>query len=253
MIKLLEKPALKPEVLFTSDVWQKIKAMVSYTSTECALSGFVATEGNRMLVHEVSVYPQDVLAVHVDTNDEHYIKWLLEIPDKKIRTMRFQMHSHVNMGVTPSAEDVATWAKVSGTVTDYHLFMIMNKKYEYSLFLYDVVNNLIYDKEDLDIDILLDFSETTKTWYTNEVSPKLHTPVKTLYKTKSEDSKGAGSEEGIKADEKYETPEYLAEMQKRNEQMELYEMTTYLGHTAKTLKSKKKQKGTGAKNGNNKP
>ena len=108
MIQLLENID-QPKIFFTPEAWLKMTAMVDTTeSQECALEGTVYKDDNCYTVLDVFAYPQIIASTTVTTDDDAYNKWLSELPDEVINTKRFQMHSHVNMSVSPSGVDLGT-------------------------------------------------------------------------------------------------------------------------------------------------
>lgn len=177
MIQLLEQQP-NPRVFFRPIAWQKMKAMVDYTSTECALEGTVyINEDGEYIIEDVFAYPQTVTSTTVEMDVDRYVDWLNTLNDEAINHKRFQMHSHVNMGVTPSSTDTEHYSKYLENVTDFMIFMIMNKKGEYNIWLYDVASGLMYDKDSLDVGILFDNETSDYDWYCEDVVKQIHKPT----------------------------------------------------------------------------
>ena len=71
------------------------------------------------------------------------------------------MHSHVNMGVSPSGTDMGHREKIVSQLMDedYYIFMIWNKSLKWSAAIYDMPSNALYDTED--IDVMVRFADGT--------------------------------------------------------------------------------------------
>jgi len=85
----------------------------------------------------------------VNTDDDKYPEWTWGLTDDEINNLRFHGHSHVNMSVTPSSTDTGYQDDMLQNVNDYYIFAIHNKNGSYWLALYDVENNMCYEKEDI--------------------------------------------------------------------------------------------------------
>jgi hypothetical protein len=143
----------KAKVWFTFEAWTKMRALVNTTDTEIAWHGYVEKlqTPNEYLITDVFMYPQYVAGSTVQTEDESYIPWLNTIPDDKISQLRFQGHSHVNMGTTPSGVDSNFYESLLCNLKqdDYYIFAIMNKRNELNVWVYDYAQNVIFEKEDI--------------------------------------------------------------------------------------------------------
>ena len=220
MSKLFKKDANAPRIYFNAVAWAKTFALArGADTTECAINGFVFRSGNDFLIEEVSVYPQVVQPAFVTDDDARYVEWLLEIPEEKANRIRFQAHSHVNMGVTPSKTDDDTWFDTASMSPDYYIFMIVNKRGEFSIFLYDNETNTIYDKEDLVIDIVDDGGMPLTMWYATECAHMLRKPSLTEIPDKTVIKKGTSKKPKINSADEYdaaleEQERYLAKLRK---------------------------------------
>lgn len=192
-ISLLNKQTqVKPKIYFTPTAWCKMRTWVKETQTqECALEGVVehVKDTNLYIVKDVLVYPQmDGNGAFVTTDDDKYMTWSLTLPDEVINNKRFQMHSHVKMQPNPSGTDHTTWERLMQVTDDYMIFMIMNIQGDFSLYLYDKIQNLIYDKEEIETDVLFVNEENkyipAKDWYIiNREKYITKAPVKTGFNT----------------------------------------------------------------------
>lgn len=142
--------------------YMKMRTLIDNFSSEIAWQ-FVChrdeNESNVFHVTDVVVEPQMVTGTTVDTDQEEYEKWKAELPDEIFYNLHANCHSHVNMSVTPSGTDKAHWTNVLNSLTEtegldvFQIFMIANKKYEYTLQVYDLTNNTYYDGKDATVEI----------------------------------------------------------------------------------------------------
>ena len=64
------------------------------------------------------------------------------------------------------------------------IFMIMNRKHEFNIYLYDVLKGLKYDTESIDVGILLDDEHSTYDWYLKEFMPMMKKKATVVTKKK---------------------------------------------------------------------
>lgn len=146
----LNKDLVKPVIGMTPLAWIKIRMLTLNYNHEIALHGTVKQQGNKYIITDVFAYPQHCQAAHVESQDDKYPKWLMDLPDETINTMRFQYHSHPGMSVVPSATDTESQADMMQNVPDFYIFMIgCNKESEFSLWFYDKQQNVIFEPKDL--------------------------------------------------------------------------------------------------------
>lgn len=156
----------KPNVVFTSEAWLKINALVDNCSTEIGWHGVVEKKKNVFYITDVLVYPQKVTAATVSADDKEYPKWLMNIPDETFNKIRMQGHSHVNFGVTPSGTDNDFYNKLLQNMDkdEFYIFMIINKRKELNVWIYDFKSNIIFEKADILVDVLTSNGLLNK-WY----------------------------------------------------------------------------------------
>lgn len=154
----LPKNITKPSVYFTAEAYLKMMLYVRDTSTEIAWHGTVEhdKENNTFCITDVFLYPQKLTAATVETDQAKYNNWIINLDDDTHNTLRFQGHSHVNFAANPSGTDLSFYNDILQVLQDdeYYIFMILNKSGDFSLFIYDLSTNIIYEKEDIDIYIL---------------------------------------------------------------------------------------------------
>ena len=139
----------KPTIYFSDIAATKIREIVKLAKGEVAWHGFVERKEDTFNIYDIAVYPQKANPAFVTSADVDYITWMNSIPDEEFNNMRMQGHSHVNMQVQPSATDLGYYNKMLDQITDYYIFMIVNKRNDINLWLVDKENNLVYHKEDI--------------------------------------------------------------------------------------------------------
>lgn len=143
----------KANLSFTGLAFAKMKLLVSMFDSEVAWHGTVRRVGDKsdFLVTDIMLYPQEVTGVTVNTDQEAYEKWLYSLSDEEFNSNRFQGHSHVNMGTTPSPTDIEHQNKILDTLRDddFYIFVIWNKKGDHFIKIFDLLNNIVFDTEDV--------------------------------------------------------------------------------------------------------
>ena len=153
---LLTLPAVehndRPRVIITEDAYNKMKALVDNHTIEIAWHGIVSRlEIDKFIIEDILVYPQTASATTVESDDDLYPLWLDELDDNDFNNIRMQGHSHVNMGVTPSAVDTDFYETLIQHISDYYIFLIMNKKGAIWINLYDIGENVVYETKDINL------------------------------------------------------------------------------------------------------
>ena len=112
------------------------------------------------------MFPQEVTGSTATAIEDEYVAWMQDLDDDTFNHMRFHGHSHVNMGVTPSGVDTQYQEDLVNTVKDFYIFGIFNKKRVYNLYLYSIEDNVLYETDDLDIELF----DTTLTWAEDQIA-----------------------------------------------------------------------------------
>lgn len=154
----------RPKVKFTSRAYMQLQALVQCSSKEIAAHGVVTHNKNVYIIEELIMYPQEVTGATVQATDD-YGPWLMTLPDETFNNLRFQVHSHVNMGTSPSGVDTALYETMMKDVKDYYIFMIMNKRSEFNIYIYDVTKNCIFETSDIDVSYLINEKQSVEYWY----------------------------------------------------------------------------------------
>lgn len=137
-------------ILFKPEAYLKMLLTILESNKELAMHGLVTRDANIFTVHDVLMYPQEVTSTTVESADGEYGKWIAQIPDDKFNMLRFQMHSHVNMGANPSGTDHSFYRQLLNSVEDFYIFLIMNKRMEVWTNIYDVQNNILFEDKDVE-------------------------------------------------------------------------------------------------------
>lgn len=215
----------RPVIEFSPAAWAKMTALISATDTEIAWNGMVDRKDDlHYYISDILVYPQKVTGVTVDPDEGERSLWLSKIPREERCRLGFQGHSHVNMSPSPSGTDMGSRTEIIQHLdaNDFYIFMIMNKSYEYTLALYDMKTNALYDTKD--VDVLIDVGGIDLLqWVKTEKQEKIKrttyaTNYSTSYNYKKEKSKdkelSSYIEKGKKSEkEKKEKPKSISKSQ----------------------------------------
>lgn len=174
------KEPKKIHVLMTPEAFVKQQSLVSSNPKEVSWHGVVdRVDDDTFIISDILLHPQEVGSSKVDTTDEDYTAWMIEIlkaPNNLFERLRCHGHSHVNMGTSPSSTDTEYQKMVMKDIAEdgFNIFMICNKKNDLWIRVYDKKNNVIYDQEDIIFDItmadstLLEFIENSKEYITKK-------------------------------------------------------------------------------------
>jgi len=152
----------RAEVIFSAKAYLKIKLLVNDFNKEVQWHGIVERlSENSFRVNDILVFPHEITGCTVTSNQEEYEKWLDELDDETFNSLRFHGHSHVHMTCNPSGVDMAYRLSMVRNIAPrgqnpFYLFMIFNKKDEFTGEIYDVENNVLYNQNDIDVNIELD-------------------------------------------------------------------------------------------------
>lgn len=151
--KAVKSKTPTPKVMFTTLAWLKMFHLVQNQKKEVGWQGTVTRQDNNFIIQDILVYPQIVSAASVDTDEKELGDWYTKLPDEVFNKLRFQGHSHVDMGVKPSKADLdmyETYLKMLPE-NDFFIFLIINKSLEMNMFLYDLKENIKYYTQDIQI------------------------------------------------------------------------------------------------------
>lgn len=132
-----DKPTVKamvnPTILFTPQALLKMNLITELATTEAGWFGFVTQlDLTTYLVDDVWLGQQQAHGAECEIDKNAILDMatqLMQEPDgeQKLNRLRLWGHSHVNMGVTPSATDNDTFKGYYNDVEDFFVMLIMNK------------------------------------------------------------------------------------------------------------------------------
>ena len=170
-------------VYFSEVAWLKMQALIRECEKEVGWHG-IAYRGedpskDEYTITDILVYPQEVTGATVTTDQEKYQTWLMSHDDEVFNNIRMQGHSHVNMGVTPSATDETLYENFLAQLdeTMFYIFLIYNKKGDYTYKIYDLAKNVMFDTSDVTVKVIDDgigveeFLRTSKEMVEDRVIP----------------------------------------------------------------------------------
>lgn len=196
-------------VWFTPQAWVKTFMLVDELPGEVGWYGVTQRLTNDIfLVSDILVYPQTVTSVTVETDPVELGDWQCGLPDEQYENLRFQGHSHVNMGVTPSSTDksnrelLMSQHKVSDESEFYFIFAIFNKNKKISGEIYDFANNIIYEDSDIKFEPIDDNLDSISEWAKESIKLVKKPAVTTTTKTTTTTAKDYSSYTKTKSNKK---------------------------------------------------
>lgn len=153
---------------FTPTAWAKMTALVAQYTTEVQWHGLVKrVSESEFRVFDIIVPPHEVTGATVTSDATKYSEWINALDDETFFDLHFHGHSHVDMPVSPSATDEKYRADLITqlpTPTEgedvYYIFLIINKKHEWSAEIYDFTNNALYSSAEIDMDVSFENDST---------------------------------------------------------------------------------------------
>ena len=150
----------KATVFFTRIAWDKMQALVRDFSKEIAWHGLAYRgddpEKDTYYITDILVYPQEVTASTVTTDQEKYQMWLMQQEDDIFNNIRMQGHSHVNFATSPSGVDNALYDRILDQLDDsmFYVFLIYNKKGDRMYKIYDLAKNVLFETADVTVTVM---------------------------------------------------------------------------------------------------
>lgn len=165
----IPKNVKKPIVQITSDAYMMMLELVNQSPVECSWHGLVDKNDNTYCIYDVLVFPQRNSPTSTTTDEKEFAEWQTELildPEFPIEHLRMHGHSHVNMNVFSSGVDDKYQKDLITKVEngDYYIFLIMNKKMEICMFLYDFEQQIMFDKNDIKFEIVDDRFSDIRAW-----------------------------------------------------------------------------------------
>lgn len=187
------KQIKEPTIYITPNAYLKMRKLVDATSSEIGWYGTVSEYPGLervYLIDDIIVYPQTVTGATCEQDESKMFEFEMSLTTEQVNKKRFQGHSHVNMGVTPSGVDEAFYQDLLTQVTDYFIIAITNKRNEYTVRFYDIENNILYSN--IPILLLLEDGSDLNLWYTEVIrnlqdrKVELPKPVESKFKFASD-------------------------------------------------------------------
>jgi hypothetical protein len=159
---------------FSAMAYLKQHMLVAQHREEIAWHGIVRVSEDRKFfrIEDILVYPQSVTGATVTVDEKAYQVWKNALNDDQYNNLRYQAHSHVNMGTTPSGVDTTLYDGILSTLgaQSYYIFLIINKSGQFWINIYDIANNAIYEKQDVSITI---DGIDIDTWYKTQIDTNI--------------------------------------------------------------------------------
>jgi len=159
----------KCTVCYTQKAWFKTIMLIETQQDEVGWYGLCyrdKEDSTVFRVEDIFVYPQKVTGTTVTPDAAEEAAWLNEFDDETFNHLRCHVHSHVTMGVTPSAVDQKFRDDRLSQLRDddFMVFQIMNKRGEISSAVYDFAENIFYETEDVSTVVECESMEIWKTY-----------------------------------------------------------------------------------------
>jgi hypothetical protein len=186
----IPKNVKKPIIQVTASAYVRMLELVNQSSVECSWHGLVKRdkETNTYFIYDILVFPQINSATSTTTDEKEFAEWQMKLISDlsfPIEELRLHGHSHVNMNVFSSGIDDRYQKDLITKVEDgdYYIFFIMNKKMELCIFLYDFKQQIMFEKNDIDFQIVtvdyigneLTATEDLRKWAKEELKEKATT------------------------------------------------------------------------------
>lgn len=179
----LEEPIV---IDFSGLAYAKQLTLVQECKSEIAWHGIVRTNAERTVfaIDDILVYPQTVTGATVVTDEVKYESWKAVLDNDTFNKLRFQAHSHVHMGITPSGVDRNLYNNILQCLGNesFYIFMIVNKSNQMHIELYDLKRNAIYSGTDIVVSVE---GEELDSWYIDvyekNILTKTYAPINPTY------------------------------------------------------------------------
>lgn len=166
--------AEKPKIIFSTQAYLKMLCLTHGTTKEIAWHSTVKREGNTFNVLDTLCYPQEVTGTTVTTDDKLYSDWMMKLSNEEANSIRLQGHSHVNMQVTPSGVDTNYYQTLLQVLPadSFYIFIVMNKRNDMHVLLYDLQKNTLYETKDIEIVLPFEFPKSIMDLIINIIDAK---------------------------------------------------------------------------------
>lgn len=185
----VSKDVNKPTLIIPAEIYVTMLELVNQSSVECSWHGLVDRDidNNTYTIYDILVFPQINSPTATTTDEDEFAKWQTELiidPEFPIEDLRMHGHSHVNMNVFSSGVDDQYQEDLLAKVEDgdYYIFLIMNKKMEMCIFIYDFNQQVMFEKDDIELKITDISDKDIRTWVKDELEQNATTSRPTYSK-----------------------------------------------------------------------
>lgn len=188
-------------IRFTPQAYLRCLEMVKSYSSEIGWYGLIRKLEDKVYqVYDIIVCNQRVSGGRVVTDDDDMIDFYETLTDEQAEFLHFQAHSHVNMGTGASSVDMDNQASTVKNMggKGFYLFQIWNKSLDINSFLYDLDNNVFYDKNDIEV-VVEDDEFGTITEFISSLKDKVSSMTYVAPKTTGKSGSAYGYQYGGKA------------------------------------------------------
>lgn len=156
----------KPTVYILATAFVKMTTLINSSNDELAWYGIAHRVNHNYFIEDILVYPQTVTSATVDADEEKCAKWFMELPDEVINNLKFQGHSHVNMGASPSGRDTNNWQQFANLLkpNEFMILCIGNKRNEFYWNIYDKAINVFFENKDITMCVVDDKGNSISNW-----------------------------------------------------------------------------------------
>lgn len=174
--ELNAKDVIKPTVIIDVETMYKMQSLVDASSVEISWHGFVKRNVEKQIyyIYDIALFPQINTASATTTDQDKYAEWISEYimdPESDFENMRMHGHSHVNMNVFSSGVDDAYQKDLIRNTEDgdYYIFIIMNKKREICILLYDFHQQILFKTADITLGVATKDNIVLETWAKDQI------------------------------------------------------------------------------------
>lgn len=149
---------------YSSEAWLKLTYILWHSNLEIAWNMVVKPYKDGYKIYDMLIYPQKVYQAKVEIDEGKYGLWKCDLTPDQDENLFGQAHSHVNMMVSPSTEDMRNQREeIEMKKYGFLLFQIYNKHGDIWSRLYDLDNhslcqtfNYIIEIGDSTLDLFID-------------------------------------------------------------------------------------------------
>lgn len=173
---LPEQEIVKPTIKINVDTYTRMYELVKQSSIELQWHLLVKRdlETQTYTVYDLLLFPQTNTGTSTTSDQNEFAKWITKLmmdPEFPFEDLRGHGHSHVNMNVYSSGIDDAYQRDLITKVEDgdFYIFLVLNKKMEMYALVYDFHQQMIFDNDDITIEIIDKEEENIKEWCKEQI------------------------------------------------------------------------------------